>query len=84
MKIVFTENEMKEELHKIYLDEDDLLLEGEWLEGEGKRYTISGIATIEGERYHDFLVEFELAEEPKELTAKGILSVDWEWYDFLC
>ena len=44
----------------------------------------SGVATIEGERYHEFEIEFELLEDPQEQTAVGILSVDWDWYDFLC
>jgi len=84
MKVVFTENEIKEGLHKIYLEEQDVSLEGQWIEGEGKSYIIGGIAIIEGERYHEFQIEFELVEEPKEMTATGILSIDWDWYDFIC
>ena len=84
MRLTFTEQEIQQELNKIYLEEDDLLMEGEWLEGEGRQYIISGVATIEGERYHEFEIEFELLEDPQEQTAVGILSVDWDWYDFLC
>lgn len=82
MRLTFTEQEIQQELNKIYLEEDDLLMEGEWLEGEGRHYIISGVATIEGERYHEFEIEFELLEDPQEQTAVGILSVDWDWYDF--
>lgn len=84
MRLTFTEQEIQQELNKIYLEEDDLLMEGEWLEGEGRHYIISGVATIEGERYHEFEIEFELLEDPQKQTAVGILSVDWDWYDFLC
>lgn len=84
MRLTFSEEQIKQEKNKIYLEEDDLLLEGEYLEGEGKRYVISGIATIEGERYHDFRIEFELLQPPKEETAEAVLAEEWDWYDFLC
>lgn len=84
MRLVFSEEQKKEEKNKIYLEEDDVLLEGEFLEGEGTRFILSGIATIEGERYHDFQIEFELAQPPREETAEAILAEEWEWYDFLC
>lgn len=84
MRLTFSEEQIKQEKNKIYLEEDDLLMEGEYLEGEGKRYVISGIATIEGERYHDFQIEFELLQLPKEETAEAVLAEEWDWYDFLC
>ena len=37
MKLTFTEEQIANELHKIYLEEDDLLMEGEFVTGEGKR-----------------------------------------------
>ena len=67
MKLTFTEEQIANELHKIYLEEDDLLMEGEFVTGEGKNYIITGVATIEGERYHEFEIEFELTEEPAEV-----------------
>ena len=82
MKLTFTEEQIANELHKIYLEEDDLLMEGEFVTGEGKNYVITGVATIEGERYHE--IEFELTEEPAEETLEAIMQTDWEWYDFLC
>ena len=48
---------LQNELHKIYLEEDDLLMEAEFVTGEGKNYIITGVATIEGERYHEFEIE---------------------------
>ena len=64
MKLTFTEEQIANELHKIYLEEDDLLMEGE--------------------RYDEFEIEFELTEEPAEETLEAIMQTDWEWYDFLC
>lgn len=84
MKLAFTEEQIKNELNKFYLEEDDLMMEGEYITGEGKNYIISGVATIEGERYHEFEIEFELLEEPAEETIEAIMAEEWDWYDFLC
>ena len=84
MKLTFTEEQIKNELNKFYLEEDDLMMEGEYITGEGKNYIISGVATIEGERYHDFEIEFELLEEPAEDTSEAIMAEEWDWFDFLC
>ena len=73
MRLTFTEQEIQQELNKIYLEEDDLLMEGEWLEGEWRHYIISGVATIEGERYHEFEIEFELLEDPQEQDRKSVV-----------
>ena len=84
MKLTFTEEQIQNELNKFYLEEDDLMMEGEYITGEGKNYIISGVATIEGERYHEFEIEFELLEEPAEETIEAIMAAEWDWYDFLC
>lgn len=81
MKLYFTEEQKKQELNKIYLEQDELLLEGEYVEGEGRNYMISGVATVEGERYHGFEVVFELAADAS-ADLESIMNTDWEWYDF--
>lgn len=81
MKLYFTEEQKERELHKIYLEEDDLTLEGEYVEVGAETYTISGVATIEGERYHEFEVVFGLTEKVAEDLEK-IMNADWDWYDF--
>lgn len=81
MKLYFTEEQKAQELNKIYLEEDDLLLEGEYVEGEGRNFLISGVATVEGERYHEFEVVFELVADVSE-DLESIMNTDWEWYDF--
>lgn len=84
MRWTFTPEEIEQEINKVYLEEDDLLMEGEWLEGEGTHYVLHGIATIEGERYHEFEMEFALEEEVAEPNAETILSAPWDWYDYIC
>lgn len=81
MKLYFTEEQKLKELNKIYLEEDDLLLEGEYVEGQGRKYLISGVATVEGERYREFEVVFELVADASE-DLESIMNTDWEWYDF--
>lgn len=81
MKLFFTEEQKEQELHKIFLEEDDLLLEGEFVEGEGRKYTITGVATIEGERYRDFEVVFEIEGDVVE-TLESIMNADWDSYGF--
>lgn len=84
MKYIFNETQKKAELNKFEITEDELSMEGETVEGEGKNYIITGIATIEGERYHDFAIEFELVQEPEQNTLEAIMDCDWAWYDYLC
>ena len=83
MKEAFGSTHREKGIDVIYIDEDDVLLTCENIEGEGINYTVTGIAKIEGELYHDFRVEFQLAEEPKEETIEEIMAMDWEWYDFV-
>jgi len=81
MKLHFTEEQKEQELNKLYLEEDDLLLEAEFVEGEGRKFLISGVATIEGERYHEFEIICELAEDASE-DPVSVINADWVWYDF--
>lgn len=84
MRFEFTDEQKKNGINMIEIEEDELILEGEYVEGEGKNYVITGIATIEGERYHEFQVEFELVEEPSSESLEDIMETEWEWYDYLC
>lgn len=83
MNYIFNEEQKKLEINKIEIEEDEIILEAESIEGEGKHYIITGIAEIEGERYHDFQIEFELVQEPKENSIESIMETQWEWYDYL-
>lgn len=84
MKEYFTQEHIDKELDKVLIEEEDVLLTCEYIEGEGKNYVLTGKALIDGEVYHDFKVEFELVEEPEDETINSIMCVEWDWYDYLC
>jgi hypothetical protein len=84
MRYEFTENDIKNEINKLYLEEDDVSLEGKFIEGDGKHFTLTGSAVIDGEKYNDFETDFELAEGRNYNTAKDIMNADWLWYDYKC
>lgn len=84
MKFSFTQEECNKGLNKIEIEEDELILLGEVVEGEDKQYVITGTAVIEGETYHDFQIEFELEQLPEEFNLESIMQIDWKWYDYLC
>ena len=84
MKINFTEAELMNESNKFEIEEDDVMVMAEYIEGEGKNFIITGSAVIEGETYHDFQVEVELSEEIDNPTGENIISAQWEWYDYIC
>ena len=83
MKYVFTDDDIKNEKNVIEIEDENVKVEGEYIEGEGKIYVLTGTAEIDGERYRDFKVEFELSEEPLSENIDDIMSADWEFYDFL-
>ncbi|MGL4790960.1 MAG: hypothetical protein ACRCW1_06065 [Anaerotignaceae bacterium] len=83
MKQLFSAAQKASELNKIYIEDDDVLIHGEYLEGEGKLYILTGSALIEGETYHDFKIEFELLEEPEEEDLETIMNMEWDWYDYV-
>ena len=63
---------------------DELLLEGEWLESqENGEYLLCGVATVEGERYHDFTIRFAPENAPASQTPEDILAQEWAWYEFV-
>ncbi len=84
MRFEFNEDEIKEELNRVYIEEDDVLLIGEFIEGEGKDYVLTGSAVIDGETYHDFETEFELVEEINPQSAGDIMKAEWDWCDYIC
>lgn len=84
MRFEFNEDEIKDELNRVYIEEDDVLLIGEFIEGEGKNYVLTGSAVIDGETYHDFETEFELTEEINPQSAGDIMKAEWDWCDYIC
>jgi hypothetical protein len=84
MKEYFTEDQKEREINKVIIEDDNVFIMGECIEGEGKNFVLTGSAVIDGETYQDFQVEFELVNEPEEETAEAVMSQEWDWYDYLC
>ncbi|HIW48786.1 MAG TPA: hypothetical protein H9687_05885 [Firmicutes bacterium] len=83
MKLYFTPQEQEQELHKVYLEEDEVTVYGQWIEGEGSHYVLTGTAEVDGEIYHDFQVEIALVSSLAEPTAAAVMQAPWQWYDYL-
>ena len=84
MRFDFTDEDIKNEVNKVYIEDDDVLLTGEFIEGDGKKYILTGSALREGETYHGFETEFEMESEIQNPTAASLMSADWKWYDYIC
>lgn len=87
MKYVFTEQDKLDEVNKIELEGEDVMLIGEYIEdveNEENTYTITGDAVIEGELYHEFVTIFGTVEPVEELTARAIAMAEWDWFDYVC
>ncbi len=83
MRIEFTNYEIENEFNKVYIEEDDAIIVGEFLEGEGKCFTLKGSYIIDGETYRDFEVKITLEKEIKEPTASDIINSEWEYYEYV-
>lgn len=87
MKYVFTEQDKQDEVNKIELEGEDVMLIGEYIEdveNEENTYTITGDAVIEGELYHEFVTIFGTVESVEEPTARAIAMAEWDWFDYVC
>ena len=87
MKYVFTEQDKLDEVNKIELEGEDVMLIGEYIEdveNEENTYTITGDAVIEGELYHEFVTVFGTVEPVEEPTARAIAMAEWDWFDYVC
>lgn len=87
MKYVFTEQDKLDEVNKIELVGEDVMLIGEYIEdveNEENTYTITGDAVIEGELYHEFVTIFGTIEPVEEPTARAIAMAEWDWFDYVC
>ena len=87
MKYLFTEQDKQDEVNKIELEGEDVMLIGEYIEdveNEENTYTITGDAVIEGELYHEFVTIFGTVEPVEEPTARAIAMAEWDWFDYVC
>ena len=83
MRIYFTDEQKKNNINIIDLEDDNVIIRGEYIEGEGKNYIINGTAIIDNEKYNNFEIEFELTNEVYDNDLEKILKSEWEWYDYI-
>ena len=81
MKLIFTDSQKEAGLNKIEIE--DVYFEAYFIEGEGKNWIMTGSAVVEEEKYNDFTIEFETVDIPAGMELEQIMSLEWEWYDFL-
>ena len=87
MRYEFTADDIEEELNKIELEGEDVILIGKYIEtveDEENTYTITGDAIVEGELYHDFVTIFGTIGSPEEMSAAGNAALEWDWFDYVC
>ena len=87
MKYVFTEQDKQDEVNKIELEGEDVMLIGEYIEdveNEENTYTITGDAVIEGQLLQEFVTIFGTVEPVEEPTARAIAMAEWDWFDYVC
>lgn len=84
MRLDATENEVKDEKNKIWLEEDDMELQVNFLEKKESYYLLNCRAIVEGEAYNNFEVEVELIDNDVDVTSIAqFLELEWECYDFV-
>ncbi len=83
MRIESTENEIKNEQNKIWLEEDEMELQVNFIEKRDDIYVLNNRAIIDGEAYNNFEVEVQLLDDIEIKSVSDILSAEWDWYDFL-
>ncbi len=84
MRYETTENEKENELNKIWLEEDEIELQINFIDKKEDVYLLNTRAIIDGEAYNNFEVEVKLLNESDVLTCVGdILNFEWDWYDLV-
>lgn len=81
MQVYFTEKQKNDGINQLEIE--DVIFSGEFIEGEGRTYKLTGSAVIDNEKYDEFVIEFELTEQPENETVEKIMSLEWDSYDFI-
>ncbi len=81
MRYETTIEEKEKELNKVFLEEDDMELQINYIDKIEDIYLLNTRAIIEGEPYNNFEVEVQLAENKDITCVSDILDIEWEWYD---
>jgi len=87
MRFDFTEQDLQDEVNKIELEGEDVMLIGQYIESvenEDNVYIITGNAVIEGETYHDFVTMFATVYSFANPSARVLAEAEWDWFDYIC
>ena len=84
LKYIFTEEDKKKEINVIFIEDDNVLVRGEFITKEEDGYILNGSAVIDEETYHDFEVFFALTEEIEFNDIEAIKNAEWDWNDYVC
>ncbi len=83
MKYETTKEEMEQGLNKLWLEEDDMELQVNFVEKREDVYVLNSRAIIDGEAYNNFEIEVMLVEDKEISSVTEILSLEWDWYDLI-
>lgn len=81
MVLEFTEEDLKQKINIIEIE--DIVIEAKNITVTDDCYLLEGKATIDGEVYPLFFVEFTLEDSITEITCKNLLDANWLEYDFI-
>jgi len=84
LKYVFTQEDKDKEINVIFIEEDNVLVKGEFITKEEDGYILNGTAVIDEEVYHDFEVFFALEQDLSLDDIEAVMNADWDWYDYVC
>ncbi len=83
MRYETTEEEKLNGLNKLFIEEDDMELQINFIDKKDDVYILNTRAIIEGEAYNNFEVEVKLLEDKEITCVADILEFEWDWYDLI-
>ncbi len=83
MRLETTTDEIEKGLNKLWLDEDEMELQINFIDKKDDVYILNTRAIIDGEAYNNFEVEVKLVEDAEISCVADILEHEWDWYDLI-
>lgn len=84
MRYETRKEEIEKGENKIWLDDDEIELQINFIDKKDEVYILNTRAIIDGEAYNNFEVEVKLIEPSSDLSCVAdILKLEWEWYDII-
>ncbi len=83
MRLEATADEIEKGLNKLWIEEDEMELQINFIDKKDDVYVLNTRAIIEGEAYNNFEVEVKLVEDTEISCVADILELEWDWYDLI-